>query len=119
MTENILISTKPISVNAMYRGRRFLSKEGKEAKEAITLEVQSQWKKPQITCPVALTIYFYVANSRIDIDNQLKGLLDCMTGTIYKDDSLINELHVYKIKDKENPRTHVEITCHEIYKTKS
>lgn len=109
MTKTILINTKPISVNRMYRGRKFLTKEGKDTKEAIKEEVMEKWDEDRIEEPVGLSIHFYMANKRIDIDNQLKGLLDCMTGTIYKDDSLITELHVYKIIDKENPRTVVEI----------
>lgn len=103
------IETKPISVNQMYRGRRFMSKAGKSVKQAITWELKSQWHDDVITEPVALNVLFYMKNKRIDIDNQLKGLLDCMTGIIYKDDSLIEELHVYKLIDKEEPRTIVQI----------
>lgn len=44
---------------------------------------------------------------REKIGARVKALLDAMTGIVYKDDSQINELHVFKEIDKENPRTEV------------
>ena len=98
-----------ISVNKMYRGRRFLSKEGKDTKSAIAWEIASKGKFEPLETPVALNIIFYVKNNRADIDNMLKALLDCMTGIVYKDDSQIMELHCFKEIDKENPRTIIQI----------
>lgn len=98
------------SVNSIYRGRRFLTKEGKATKEIIGLEILSQRTTEVIKGDVALGIVFYFDNKRKnDIDNRLKALLDCMTGILYEDDSQIKELHVYKKYDKENPRTEIQI----------
>lgn len=102
--KTITLKTKPISVNKMYRGRRFMSKEGKETKEAMGWEIKKQWKGEIIKDEVAINIIFYVPNKRSDLDNLLKGTLDCLTGIIYEDDSQITELHVFKENDKENPR---------------
>lgn len=107
--KTIELKTQPISVNKMYRGRRFLTKEGKDIKEAIKWEIAAQWQNELLTGPVTLNVMFYVSNGGTDIDNQLKGLLDCMTKLVYKDDSLIEELHVYKTIDKENPRTVIQV----------
>lgn len=107
--KTIHIETEPISVNRMYRGRRFLTKDGKAVKDAIAWEVSSQWRIAPIKGVVALNIMFYFKNKRMDIDNALKGLLDCMTGLVYEDDSQIEELHVFKMVDKENPRTEIQV----------
>jgi Holliday junction resolvase RusA-like endonuclease len=105
----IEIRTPMISVNKMYRGRRFLSKDGKDTKTAIAWEIASTGKNSPLEGTVALNIIFYVKNNRADLDNMLKALLDCMTGTVYKDDSQVTEIHCFKEIDKENPRTIVQI----------
>lgn len=107
--KTITLTTPMISVNKMYRGRRFLSKEGKDTKSAIGLELLATGKFEPLATPVALNIIFYVKNNRADIDNMLKALLDCMTGLIYKDDSQVTRLHVFKEIDKHNPRTVIQI----------
>jgi len=107
--KSIKITTEPISVNKMYRGRRFLTNDGKAIKTAVAWEIRSQWLTAPITTPVALNVRFYFKNSRMDIDNALKALLDCMTGLVYEDDSQIGELHVFKMVDKENPRIEIQI----------
>lgn len=105
----ITLKTKPPSINEMYRGRRFLTKEGKELKEAIAWEVKSQYKGEIKTDEIALNIIFYVKNARSDIDNMLKATCDCLTGLIYKDDSQITELHVFKEVDKDYPRVEIQV----------
>jgi Holliday junction resolvase RusA-like endonuclease len=105
--KTITINSEPISTNALYRGRRFLTKEGKEAKEAMAWEVASQWKEPITDQDIALNIIFYVKNNRRDLDNCLKATLDCLTGLIWKDDSQVVELHVYKEIDAANPRIEI------------
>lgn len=48
--------------------------------------------------PIRVDVYAcYKDKRRRDIDNILKGLLDCLNGIIYKDDSQILEIHVYKL----------------------
>ena len=107
--KTITLTTPMISVNKMYRGRRFLSKEGKETKTAIAWEIASKGQIEALQGNVALNIIFYVKNNRADIDNMLKALLDCMTGLIYKDDSQVTEMHIFKEIDKHNPRTVIQI----------
>lgn len=107
--ERIVIKTSPISVNKLYRGRRFLTNEGKHTKEAMAWEVFSQWKLPVYTTPVKVTIKFYFNSKRPDIDGAIKGLLDCLQGILWENDRLIEELHVYKYKDTDNPRTELYV----------
>ena len=47
-----------------------------------------------------------------DLDNQNKLVLDALTGIVYEDDSQIDELHLYRRYDKENPR--VKIVLHPV-----
>ena len=105
----ITIKTPPISVNSLYRGRKYLTKEGKATKLAMGLEIASQWHNELITDDVAVNVLFYFKNKRMDIDNCLKATFDCISGIIWKDDRQITECHVYKMVDKENPRIEISI----------
>lgn len=108
--KTIVITTKAIGVNRLYRGRRFLTKEGKETKEAYAWEIALQWKKEVVESEdVAVNIIFYYSKRRPDIDGGLKALLDSMEQIIYKNDNQISELHVYRQKDEANPRIEVSI----------
>ena len=105
----ILIFTEPISLNSMYRGRRFLTNNSKATKLGMQGEIRSQVNFSPTTLPVALTVrFFFKDKRRRDIDSHLKCLLDSFTGLVYEDDSQIIELHVYKQLDKQNPRTEIE-----------
>lgn len=44
-----------------------------------------------------------------DVDNLAKSVLDAMTGIVYKDDSQVTSLHVYK-RYSDKPRTSVLVT---------
>lgn len=104
----ITLKTLPLSTNRLYRGRRFLTKEGKANKEAIAWEAKMQWKERTATEHIRLAVnLFWPDKYRRDVDN-IKGLLDSLTGIIYEDDSQIQELRIKKQIDKDNPR--VEIT---------
>ena len=108
--KNILIHTEPISLNLMYRGRRFLTQRAKDTKRFMSLEFQTQYKGDIMEGDVCLNVLFYFKDKRKrDIDSHLKALLDSMSGIVYKDDSQVNELHVYKQVDKENPRVEISI----------
>lgn len=108
----IHIQTEPVSVNRLYRGRRFLTKEGAQVKQAMSWEVKRSWGiLDPLESILAVSIHLYFKdNKRRDLDNPIKAVLDCMTGIVYKDDSQITELHVYKHVDKLAPR--IEVTVH-------
>jgi len=103
------IKTLPISTNRLYRGRRFLTSEGKANKLAVAWEVQSQWRGKPLECPVRLEIELWWPDARRrDLDN-VKGLLDSFTGILYVDDSQIQELSISKGIDRSNPRIEVRL----------
>lgn len=97
MSNKIVILGKPISVNRMYRGRRFLTNEGKSIKESTGWEIKKQWKENMIRGNVGVQIdLFYSDKRKRDIDNPTKALLDCMTSIVFLDDSQITELIITK-----------------------
>lgn len=113
MTKNILLKTKPIPLNALYRsinGRSIISKLGRETKTALEWEIRSQVKFSPLEGSVAVNLMLYFGDRRKrDIDSYLKVLLDSMNGLVYIDDSQIIELHVFKEIDIENPRVEIQI----------
>ena len=106
----ITLQTDPISVNALYTGRRFLTKAGRETKRQMALETQLQWlNSPLEQKDIKLSVRFFFKDNRRDVDGCLKALLDSISGIVWKDDRQITELHVFKLKDKEHPRVELEL----------
>ena len=60
-----------------------------------------------LTREVGLNVMFYLKYDR-DVDN-LKLLLDSMKGILFADDAQVIELHIYKFKDKDNPRVEISV----------
>lgn len=113
MTHNILLKTKPIPINQKYgviNGRLLLTKSYRDTKDALAWEIASQFKLDPLEEMLAMNVILYFGDNRKrDIDAYLKILLDSMTGIVYKDDSQIVEMHIFKEKDIENPRTEIQI----------
>lgn len=106
----VTLKGNPISVNSMYRGRRFLTPEGKALKLDYAYQIKQQWKdKPfSATVSVNIDVYFPKKNRR-DLDNVLKAVLDSLTGFLWDDDSQIEQIIAARYYDKENPRVEVEV----------
>lgn len=104
-----LVLTLPPTTNQQYGMKgsfKFLTGDAK------AWRAETQWrlrilKQPILFGPIAVTLRFFLKYER-DVDN-VKLLLDTLTGYLYKDDTQITELHIYKTKDKANPRVEVEI----------
>jgi hypothetical protein len=86
-----------------------MTAEGKSDKRALSMGGEEPMA-PLITDPIALHVHFYFQTKRRrDLDNQNKLILDALTGVVYGDDSQIDELHLYRHYDKENPRIEVDL----------
>lgn len=97
MSNKIVIKGKPVSVNDLYTGRRFLTKEGKGIKQSMAWDIKRQWKEEMIKGYVGIQIdLFYSDKRRRDIDNPMKAIIDSMTSIVFEDDSQITELIVTK-----------------------
>jgi Holliday junction resolvase RusA-like endonuclease len=105
----IILKGNPISTNAMYSGRRFLTQAAKVLKEDYGWQIKSQWKQKPLTGGLRVTVQaFFPTKRQRDIDN-LKCVFDSLTGMVYNDDSQINELHIYRDYDSKNPRMEIDI----------
>lgn len=99
----------PPSVNNLYatvRGRRVKSKVGREFAEHAKREMKDV---TQFVGPVAVRAWLYRPKKVGDLDNRLKGLLDCMTGLVYADDRQVMRIEAEWREDKTYPRAVVEI----------
>lgn len=99
--------TMPPSTNHLYgRGGRgvYMLENVRQAKESIGWEARSQFHGKPLTGPLAVTIDLYWPDRRNrDVDN-IKVLLDALTGIVWEDDGLIVDLHTKKGFDRSNPR---------------
>lgn len=109
----ITLKGSPISVNKLYRGRRFLTSVGKAIKLDYAYQAKAQYSGPVLEDPIRVDAVIYFENKRSDIDNVIKATLDCLTGLLWKDDMQVVELHVFKKIDKENPR--IELAIRPLY----
>lgn len=95
----IFIPGNPISVNALYRGRRFLTKEGEQIKYEYAVECRRQYKGPPLAGDISVIINVVFKNRRRrDLDNILKALLDSFKGILWSDDSQIMQITVRNCK---------------------
>lgn len=92
----------PPTVNEMYKRSRYSfykSTEAKQTVEAIQLLMRTQYRgNPLDHEGIVVSVNLHAKNKRRDIDGMLKALLDCGNKILWKDDSLITELHVFKLK---------------------
>ena len=106
----------PPSVNHYYvktRNGIFISKKGKAFRSAVSLNVIEQLPQfSMIATPIDVTVVLSMPDKRIrDVDNYMKSLLDAITHTgLWEDDSLIDQLHIYRSKVSAPGSVYVSIT---------
>ena len=114
-TKRITLTGSPLSTNHIYRraryGGMYMTTEGKALKEKWAWEAKSQWKLPIIKATsISLSaLIFWGDKRKRDLDNANKLMIDSLTGIVYEDDKLIDELIVRREYDKKNPRVEVVI----------
>lgn len=99
--KQIDILTKPVSINQRYtisRGKNILTRNYRDAKEAIKWEVTAQWQGEPIEDDVTINFLIYYKGRKPDIDAYHKIVLDAMSEIVYKDDKQIDELHTFRMK---------------------
>lgn len=101
------LKTLPPSTNHLYtraRGHVFMQEKPRIAKEAIGWEARSSYRGKPLEGPIWVEIdLFWPDKRKHDVDN-IKALLDALTGILWLDDGQIEDLHTLKHVDKENPR---------------
>lgn len=94
------LSIVPPSVNQIWINKpkgRYKSKKGKEFEKIAKYQLKQQYEGEILTEKLKIKIWLYFkTKAKRDIDNYNKAILDSMTGIIYKDDVLIEELNIKK-----------------------
>lgn len=87
---------------------RFMTKKGKDNKEALAWEARTQYKGKPVEGSVSLKVDLCWGDRRNhDIDN-IKVLLDSMTGILWLDDGQITDLHITKRFERNNQNVVLE-----------
>lgn len=108
----IKLTGTPPSTQTIYRHRGhivYMTKEGKDTKLGYQYEIKNQYKGKPLLEPISVIVELFFKNeSRRDLDNFNKLVLDAGSGLLWDDDSQIQELIIRKYVDKAKPR--VELT---------
>ncbi|GJL61760.1 MAG: hypothetical protein NPIRA04_04140 [Nitrospirales bacterium] len=110
----------PPSINHQYatvRGRRVLSKTGRDYKATISTHIMLHCQKTQIVSrypkfhPIVVTLHFYFRTLlKRDLDGGLKIIQDGICEALGINDNRVTEIHLYKHVDRENPRVDCELS---------
>lgn len=108
----LVFETMPPSTNHLYgrtrRGGVSLLDSVRQAKDDLGWEARDQFHGEPLTEALSVDVSLFWGDRRKhDIDN-IKALLDALTGVVWEDDGQIIDLNIHKRFDKENPR--VEMT---------
>lgn len=110
----VVLKTFPISTNHLYAQRgsqRFLRPEVRANKEAMAWEARAQFRGEPLVGLLAVRVdVFLPTKRRFDVDN-IKGLLDALTGVVWLDDSLITDLRITKTLDVARPRVELWVSA--------
>lgn len=110
MSVTLVLPVPPAS-NRYWRKFRNTIVKSPEAR-AYQLEVKRAWARERllpIVGAVAVTLRWYRAAKRGDLDGRLKVVLDCLQGLAYENDKQIIRILAERHEDPANPRLEVEI----------
>jgi len=96
----ISIDQRPISINSFYShtrtGQTYISERGRTFQDYIRYSLLSQ-HKPFGDSRIALEVEFsFKGKRKVDLDNYLKPLIDCLKGTLFDDDEQIDVIFARK-----------------------
>ena len=103
MIEDIVLHLPwPPTVNSYYKvtrqGHRYLDKKVRTFRALVAESVNEQLPGVTLDEKLFVEVYLYPPDRRKrDLDNYMKGLLDALTEAgLWEDDSLINQLHIFR-----------------------
>ena len=103
MTEDIILHLPwPPTINSYYKmtrnGQRYLDVKVREFRQKVADSINEQMPGLHIDEHIFMEVYLYPPDKRKrDLDNYMKGLLDAVTEAgLWEDDSLIDQLHIYR-----------------------
>lgn len=106
------IPLRPISTNRLYLVSKYhkiyLSKQAKQWTEQCKKIISEQYKEKTIENPVEVTIVFNLTGTKLmDLDNMLRLVINCLQGTIIKNDNQIEM--ITSIRKMEQPEDKIII----------
>lgn len=109
----LTLRTMPPTTNHLYlRGKHgvFMLPKVRQAKDAMGWEARAGFKGKPLEGPLKVSVALYWDDKRKhDVDN-IKSLLDALTGIVWTDDGQIVDLHTCKFYDKDQPRVELEVS---------
>lgn len=112
----VLFLPWPPTVNDYYKvtqaGQRYLDKKVRVYREATAKAIHEQAPSLYLEDPLFVEVYLFPPDRRKrDVDNYMKGLLDGMTeAKLWKDDSIVNQLHIFRGETVKGGIVRVEIS---------
>ena len=117
MTEDIVLYVPfPPTINSYYKmtrmGQRYLDKSVREFRDTVAESVNQQCPGLKLDVPLFMEVYLFMPDRRKrDVDNYMKGLLDALTEAgLWEDDSLVDQLHIYRGEVVKGGLVRVEIS---------
>ena len=103
MNHDIILNLPwPPTVNSYYKtarsGHKYLDKSVRAYREQVEEAIHEQVPGLTLDEPLFLDVHLHPPDARKrDLDNYMKGLLDALTiARLWEDDSLIDQLHIYR-----------------------
>jgi len=106
----------PPTVNSYYKttrhGQRYLDKKVRQFRDVVAESVHEQMPGMTLDESIFMEVYLFPPDRRKrDLDNYMKGLLDAMTNAgVWDDDSLIDQLHIYRGEIVDGGSVRVELS---------
>lgn len=105
------VSTNRLYTNSRSTGKKILTTIARETKIAMGWEAKAQYNKEPVTENTEVRFDLFFPDKRRRDGDNIKALIDAMTGILWKDDSLIEAHMVRKHVDKINPRIIITFPC--------
>lgn len=90
----IILTIPNVSTNRMYTnsrttGRKILTKIARDSKEAWAWEAKTQWRNDPLKGDLEARFDLYFPDKRRRDGDNIKALIDSMTGVLWEDDSML------------------------------
>lgn len=112
----ILYLPWPPTINDYYgvtrTGQRFLKKRATAYRKEVAECLHEQCPALHLDEPLFMEVYLAPPDRRTrDLDNYMKGLLDaCTEAKLWRDDSLIDQLHIYRCQTETRGKVRIELS---------
>lgn len=106
----------PPTVNSYYKvtryGQRYLDRKVRAFRDMVAESVHEQMPGVMLDESIYMEVYLFPPDRRKrDLDNYMKGLLDAITESgLWEDDSLIDQLHIYRGEIVKDGSVRVELS---------